>query len=208
VEGTLLALSCFATWLYAGWTLGFWRPGLPLTSMPASPPGLRLGESSPAYLQTLTAYFFPTITAQIANVLAKRSWTRSLFARDFLDPGRRAEILSRLSRAARGRIGAWIGGRLARLFGRHPRLLNVVSNPLVDLGIGFELALCAAFFYTPLARLYAFAPVPWHVYLFAFHGTVLLLAFTEARKALARRRATPSATPPPRAQAPACRARR
>jgi magnesium-transporting ATPase (P-type) len=187
VEGTILALSCFATWLYAGWTLGFWRPGLPLAAMPASPPGLRLGESSPAYLQTLTAYFFPTVTTQVANVLAKRSWTRSLFARDFLAPRRRDEILSRLSRPTPSRIRRWIGHPLARAFARHPVLLNVLSNPLVDLGIVFELALCAAFFYTPLARLYAFAPVPWHVYLFAFHGTILFLLFTEARKAVARR---------------------
>ncbi|HEY3305912.1 MAG TPA: hypothetical protein VGL70_20500, partial [Candidatus Binatia bacterium] len=61
-------------------------------------------------------------------------------------------------------------------------VLNLVSNPLIDLGILFELLLCYLFFYTPLSRLYFFAPVPWHVYLFAFHGTLLLLGFEEAKK--------------------------
>jgi hypothetical protein len=38
------------------------------------------------------------------------------------------------------------------------------------------------FFYTPLSRIYYFAPVPWHVYMFAFHGTAILLLFEEAKK--------------------------
>ena len=36
--------------------------------------------------------------------------------------------------------------------------------------------------YTPLADIYYFAPVPWHVFLFAFHGTALLLTFEETKK--------------------------
>jgi hypothetical protein len=65
--------------------------------MPPSPPGLKLAEASPAYLQTLTAYFFPTVTTQIANVLSKRSWKISLFSREFLSPPHRREILHALA---------------------------------------------------------------------------------------------------------------
>jgi len=35
--------------------------------------------------------------------------------------------------------------------------------------------------------MYLFAPVPWHVYLFAFHGTALLPAFEEGKKYFRRR---------------------
>jgi sodium/potassium-transporting ATPase subunit alpha len=66
-------------------------------------------------------------------------------------------------------------------------LFNLVSNPVIDLGILFELLLCYVFFYTPLSRIYYFAPVPWHVYLFAFHGTVLLLVFEETKKYFRRK---------------------
>jgi magnesium-transporting ATPase (P-type) len=59
VQGTLLALSCYATYFYMGWVLGAWQPGQSIATMPPSPPGLNLGEASLAYLQTLTAYFFP-----------------------------------------------------------------------------------------------------------------------------------------------------
>jgi sodium/potassium-transporting ATPase subunit alpha len=72
--------------------------------------------------------------------------------------------------------------RLARYLERHYLIFNLISNPLIDLGIIFELVLCYLFFYTPLARIYYFAPVPWHVYLFAFHGTVLLIIFEEIKK--------------------------
>jgi len=41
---------------------------------------------------------------------------------------------------------------------------------------------CRLFFYTPHADIYYFALVPWNVYLFAFHGTALLLAFEETKK--------------------------
>ncbi|HXG52692.1 MAG TPA: HAD-IC family P-type ATPase [candidate division Zixibacteria bacterium] len=234
VQGTLLALSCYATYYYMGWVLGVWRPGESLASMPPSPPGLRLEEASPAYLQTLTAYFFPTVTTQIANVLCKRSWKSSLFSTNFLHPLRRREALAAIAAwrppryTARIKIEYHVRGgaepnaacaffalagelalfpfrclclalsqllvklerplivplarRLAAFLERHPILFNFVSNPLIDLGILFELVLCYLFFYTPLARIYFFAPVPWHVYLFAFSGTVLLFAFEETKK--------------------------
>jgi hypothetical protein len=77
--------------------------------------------------------------------------------------------------------------RLAGFLDRHYIVLNVLANPLIDLGILFELLLCYLFFYTPLSSIYYFAPVPWHVYLFAFHGTLLLLAFEETKKYYRRR---------------------
>jgi len=70
----------------------------------------------------------------------------------------------------------------ARIFERHYVIFNLISNPLIDLGLLFELGLCYLFFYTPLSQIYYFAPVPWHVYLFAFHGTIVLFAFEEAKK--------------------------
>lgn len=173
VHGTLLALSCYTTYYYMGWTLGTWHPGLSLTSMPSSPPGLRFGLSTHAYLQTLTAYFFPTVTTQIANVLCKRSTKNSLFSREFLNPAYRQETLAALATKS---------SRLASWFARHAILFNFVANPLVDLGILFELTLCVLFFYSPLAQVYYFAPVPGHVYLFACHGFFLLLVFEESKK--------------------------
>ncbi|MBK7977096.1 MAG: cation-transporting P-type ATPase [Deltaproteobacteria bacterium] len=239
VNGLLLALSCWLTYYFCGWVLGAWRPGDPLTSMPSSPPSLDPKLASFAYLQTLTAYFFPTVTAQIANVLCKRSSRTSLFASDFLPPERRAAILSALrtwrprSRefhfavdlrftrilqadaaralgstalrlcglpfriAAAALLGMLVAfeprvirpllGGLAHFLERHPIVLNLVANPLVDLGIAFELALCWLFFDGPLASIYGFAPAPPAVYLFAFHGTILILAFEETKKALRRR---------------------
>jgi magnesium-transporting ATPase (P-type) len=234
VHGSLLAISCYATYVYMGWVLGAWRPGAPLSSMPSSPPGLRFEGASPAYLQTLTAYFFPTVTTQIANVLSKRSWKSSLFSDSFLSPQRRREMLAaiaawrpprytaqvkidyhvrgateivarralfavaktllllpfklawlavlqvlvQLERSVIAPFTAW----LARFLERHTVLFNLLSNPLIDLGILFELLLCYFFFYTALSEIYYFAPVPWHVYLFAFHGTVLLLLFEETKK--------------------------
>jgi sodium/potassium-transporting ATPase subunit alpha len=71
---------------------------------------------------------------------------------------------------------------LARFLERHYILFNLVSNPLIDLGILFEFLLCYLFFYTPLAEIYYFAPVPWHVYLFACHGTVILVTLEEIKK--------------------------
>lgn len=182
VQGSLLALSCYATYFFAGWTLGFWRPGLSPASMPPSPPDLKLTEASRPYLQTLTAYFFPTVTTQIANVLCKRSSKASLFTRDFLSPHRRQEILGVLAGVAERPLIRPPARSTRGILERHYCLLNLVSNPLTDLGIVSALILCGVFFYTPLSRIYYFAPVPWHVYLFAFHGTFLLLAFEEVKK--------------------------
>ena len=239
VNGLLLAISCWITYYFCGWVLGAWRPGDRLTAMPPSPPSLDPKLASFAYLQTLTAYFFPTVTAQIANVLCKRSRRTSLFSTEFLPPERRAAIVTalrswrppsrefrfavdlRFTRILRADAARALGamslrlaalpfrivgasllrglatiepvlvrpvlGGLARFLERHPVMLNLVSNPLVDLGIVFELGLCWFFFEGPLARTYGFAPVPVAVYLFAFHGTLLILAFEEAKKALRRR---------------------
>jgi sodium/potassium-transporting ATPase subunit alpha len=189
VQGSLLAFSCYATYYYMGWVLGTWKPGLSLSAMPPSPAGLKLHEASPAYLQTLTAYFFPTVTTQIANVLCKRSWKTSLFTKEFLNPLHRRETLEAIASwhplgHTQAEIGLFVplGARLARFLDRHYVLFNFVSNPLIDLGILFELLLSYFFFYTPLSRIYYFAPVPWYVYLFACHGTFLLLAFEETKK--------------------------
>ena len=233
VHGTLLALSCYATYYYIGWLLGSWRPGDNLFAMPSSPKSLDLTGASHAYLQTLTAYFFPTVTTQIANVLCKRSSKNSLFSVQFLQPARRKEAIARIANWRPPRYQARVSieyqfkdisemnvvrtfGALARelmilpfqfilvhlskafvhferpidtvtaflasFLERHYIIYNFISNPLIDLGILFELLLCYLFFYTPLANIYHFAPVPWHVYLFAFHGTALLFAFEETKK--------------------------
>ncbi|MCI0657167.1 MAG: HAD-IC family P-type ATPase, partial [Acidobacteria bacterium] len=76
---------------------------------------------------------------------------------------------------------------LAAFLHAFPLALNLVSNPLILAGIAFELGLSWGFFYTDLAELYYFAPVPWHVYLFAFHGALFLLAFEEAKKYFRRK---------------------
>ena len=65
--------------------------------MPPSPTGLKFNEASDAYLQTVTAYFFPTVTTQIANVLCKRSWKSPLFSVNFLNPMHRREALEAIS---------------------------------------------------------------------------------------------------------------
>jgi sodium/potassium-transporting ATPase subunit alpha len=188
VQGSLVTFSCYATYLYLGWVIGYWRPGLGLSAMPASPPRLQFDQASVAYLQSLTAYFFPAVTTQLANVHCQRSWKTSLLSVNFLDSSYRREILRAIAtwhpRYPYGvqivivPFTAW----LARFLERHYVLFNLISNPLIDLGIFFELLLCYLFFYTPLAKIYYFAPVPWHVYLFAFHGTILLLAFEELKK--------------------------
>jgi sodium/potassium-transporting ATPase subunit alpha len=233
-----VTLSCYATYLYMGWILGYWKPGLGLSAMPPSPQGLRLAEASPEYLQTLTAYFFPAVTTQLANVHCQRSRKTSLFSREFLQPNYRrarlqaivtwrpkaypaetrleyrlsAEKLSDVPRVffmllanalllplrlllaigsramvalERPLVGIMSG--LGRFLDRHYIVMNFVSNPLIVVGIVFELALCSLFFYTPLAKIYFFAPVPWHVYLFAFHGAALLFLFEEIKKYYRRR---------------------
>jgi sodium/potassium-transporting ATPase subunit alpha len=178
VQGSILALSCYATYFYMGWWLGALENGISMKSMPASPSGLELRSASGEYLQTLAAYFFATVAVQIANVMCKRSWKSSLFSVDFLHPERRLEILTRLK-------GWW--ERLADFLVSHPLWLNFLSNPLILAGIVFELSFCFLLFETPLSQLYFFAPLPWHVYLFAFHGTVLLLVFEETKKYFRRR---------------------
>jgi len=190
VQGSLLALSCYATYYYMGWVLGAWQLGQSFAAMPASPHGLQFAQATPAYLQTLTAYFLPTVTTQIANVMCKRSAKASLFAANFLQPSYRREALVAIAdwrprhmpaifgQAVLPAATAW----LAKFLERHYIVFNLVSNPLIDLGILFELLLCYFFFYTPLAGIYYFAPVPWHVYLFACHGTVILLIFEESKK--------------------------
>lgn len=47
-------------------------------------------------------------------------------------------------------------------------------------------ALLSVFLY-PAFEDYFFAPMPWHVYLFAFHGTALLLIFEEVKNYYRRR---------------------
>ncbi len=239
VQGSLVAFSCYATYLYMGWVMGYWRPGLGFSVMPSSPSGLRFNEASLSYLQSLTAYFFPAVTTQLANVHCQRSWKSSLFSVNFLNPMRRREALEAISNwrpqryTTRVRIDYHIKGpaelagvhafvalagsllllpikfawmmltqllvkierpvivplteRLARFLERHYLVFNLIFNPLIDLGILFELLLCYLFFYTPLAGIYYFAPVPWHVYLFAFHGTALLLLFEETKKYFRRK---------------------
>ena len=193
VQGSLLAASCYATYYYMGWVAGVWQPGRSLTAMPATPAGLKFADASQLYLQTLTAYFFPTVTTQVVNVLCKRSSHQSLFAKNFLSEAYRLRCLNNLAHW-RWRISSHADSRpaplmlgLSRFFHRHPRLFNLVANPLIDLGILFELVLCGLFFYTPLAGIYYFAPVPWQVYLFACHGGLILLAFEETKKYFRRR---------------------
>ncbi|MDY0313374.1 MAG: cation-transporting P-type ATPase, partial [Desulfobacterales bacterium] len=229
VQGTILALACYASYYFCGWYMGWWAPGDPLTAMPASPGGLDMNMATSAYLMSLTAYFFPTVTTQIANVQCRRSWQTSLFSTDFIDPAQRGEILEHI-RAWRpwprkstrppessprhvspSRWNAWrqwflfpmrssgkplvrlakmlerpligpVSGAVSRFMRRYPRLLNLVSNPLIDVGIFFELGLCAALFYTDLAHIYYFLPVPWPVYLFGLIGPLVLLAFEETKK--------------------------
>jgi sodium/potassium-transporting ATPase subunit alpha len=217
VQGTFVAASCYATYYYMGWVLGTWHLGEGINSMPSSPLGLQFAMASVPYLQTLTAYFFPTVATQIANVLCKRSSLSSLFSFNFLNPAHRHEMLEAISMwrlpqyKTRIRIDyqvreitkfsvfrtfSWLKSLerierpvivpftawLAHFLERHYIIFNFLSNPLIDLGILFELVLCYLFFYTPLAQIYYFAPVPWHVYLFAFHGTLLLFAFEETKK--------------------------
>ena len=188
VHGSLLALSCYATYYYMGWVLSAWQLGQSFAAMPASPRGLRFAQATPAYLQTLTAYFFPTVTTQIANVMCKRSAKASLFAANFLRPVYRREALDAIAHWRPRHAPAWFArlapaaAWLASFLERHYVVFNLVANPLIDLGILFELLLCYFFFYTPLADIYYFAPLPWHVYLFACHGTVILLVFEEAKK--------------------------
>jgi sodium/potassium-transporting ATPase subunit alpha len=138
VQGSILCLSCFLTYYYFIYTVA---GGV----IPSSPEGLNMSQATPLYLQSLTAFFFPTITVQIANVMCKRSAKETIFQKNFFD------------------------------------------NRIIFIGIGFAFFLCLIFFYTDLKKIYYFEPVPWHVYLFAFHGTFLLLGFEETKKFFRRR---------------------
>jgi sodium/potassium-transporting ATPase subunit alpha len=193
IQGSIVTFSCYATYLYFGWLLGYWQPGATLGQMPSAPAGFMLQHASLPYLQSLTAYFLPAVTTQFANVHCQRSWKSSLFSATFLDPAHRRDALEALvnwrprfhaekKNAIERALIAPVCGWLGKFFERHYIVFNFVSNPLIDLGILIELLLCYAFFYTPLARIYYFAPVPWQVYLFAFHGTVILFAFEEVKK--------------------------
>ncbi len=234
IQGSILAFACYATYYYFAWTLG-----LPILTAPPSPANLDMNLASFVYLQSLTAYFFPTVSTQIGNVMCRRSWKASLFSREFLSPYYREQILNGIKswkpqrytatiriqsefskitdRAAWAGLGRALSGLIlfpvrfvrvlvqdlmVRLYGpvirplqalafhvlsRQHVLLNLLSNPLINLGIAFELLLCWLFFYTGLSEIYYFAPVPWHVYLFAFHGTLLIVAFEETRKFFLRK---------------------
>lgn len=187
VQGSILALACYANYFFAGWYLGWWSWAG--GSMPASPPDLNMNLASEAYLMSLTAYFFPTVTTQIANVMCKRSWQTSLFSMEFLSPEHRISLLDRIRTWCPSGVPESlysgiknITASLARFFERHPILLNLVSNPLINAGIVFELMICILLFYTGLSQIYWFAPVPWPIYLSAFQGTVLLILFEETKK--------------------------
>lgn len=138
-EGMILFGACFSTYFYFVYTE---CGGV----MPKSPEGLNMAKASPEYLQSLTAFFFPTITVQIANVLSKRSRIESVFRMDLF------------------------------------------ANRIIWIGIGFSILLCYLFFYTELSSIYYFAPLPIHVYGFAFHGTLVLLLYSEIVKYFRRRK--------------------
>lgn len=90
VQGSILAISCFATYYYFAWTMGYLNGPHAWMNLPPSPDKLIMANSTHVYLQSLTAFFFPTVAVQIANVLCKRSSTASLFSRDFLQEATRA----------------------------------------------------------------------------------------------------------------------
>ncbi len=239
VQGSLLAFSCFATYYYFAWSMGYATGENPLMNLPASPEKLNMADATSIYLQSLTAFFFPTIAVQIGNVLCKRSYSASLFSRDFLRESTRAAGMAALrsyvpkrrtlsiniqyrfeeahhddthraffaqfwqlasfplrvlfmrlanyTLPLRRRIFVPALRYLARFFEHFPVAYNFVSNPLINLGIVVQFLLCYAFFYTDLGKVYFFEPVPWHVYLFAFHGTVLIITFEEIKKYYRRR---------------------
>ncbi|TGL55813.1 HAD family hydrolase [Leptospira kemamanensis] len=139
MEGMILLGACLSTYYYFVYTE---CGGV----MPSSPEGLNMTKASPEYLQSLTAFFFPTITVQIANVFSKRSKLESVFT------------------------------------------MNLFSNQIIWIGILFSFLLCYLFFYTDLRFIYYFAPLPFHVYGFAFHGTVVLLLYSEILKYFRRKR--------------------
>ena len=190
VHGSLLALSCYATYYYMGWVLGAWQVGTKLRCHAGVAARFAIRPSDAGVPANLDRLLFPhrdhadrqravqTLSESLAVrgelssnlAIAGRPWKRSPIG----GRARRRQLLRDLCAPAT----AW----LARFLERHYIVFNLVSNPLIDLGILFELLLCYFFFYTPLADIYYFAPVPWHVYLFACHGTVILLVFEEVKK--------------------------
>lgn len=195
VRGAILTAACYATYLYFGWALGLFADGWSLFAMPASPAGLDMTRASQQYLMSLSAFFIPTVTTQIANVMCKRSTTQSLFSRDFLVEERRSAALHRLRRLPPPRWLARTGARLfsgfmqwlAVILERHWFVMNLVSNPLITFGIAFELIFLLLLIHSPLNQIYFFAPVGWDVYLAALLGPAALLAFDETVKYFRRR---------------------
>lgn len=193
IRGSILTIGCYITYLFFGWIEGYARDSSSLLSllkaMPASPANLEMNEASQPYLMSLSAFFLGTVFTQIANVLCKRS-NESLFSRDFLSEERRARALKSL-RHGRFRTGLRLEMRLRAItsafLGRHWFVMNLVSNPLITAGIVFEILFALIVIYSPLNRLYYFAPVGWPVFLAALSGPALLLAFEETRKYLLRR---------------------
>lgn len=53
VQGSILAFSCFATYYYFAWTIGFVSAGNPLMHLPASPAKLDMAQATTVYLQSL-----------------------------------------------------------------------------------------------------------------------------------------------------------
>lgn len=238
-QGTVLSFACYATYYFFAWRSGLMANGFSFFAAPASPVALNMAQATPLYLQSLAAYFFPTVTTQIANAMCRRSRQASLFSREFMTERRRTELLDAVAgwrprlHHARVRVEYDIGeigkldaarapahllsallllpvkylrlslsralvrlerpligpvrGALVRLLAARPLLLNLFSNPMINLGAAFSLALSAAFFYTALSEIYFFAPLSWEIYLFAFHGAFLLLGLEEGKKWLRRR---------------------
>jgi sodium/potassium-transporting ATPase subunit alpha len=198
MQGTILALACFATYFYFGWSLGLFEDGFSLLKMPASPAGLDMSQASAAYLMSLSAFFIPTVTTQIANVLSRRSTTQSLFSRSFIAEERRGEIV-RSIRMFRPRLRflrqVWeirpvlaFQRGVALAMEKSYLLMNLFSNPLISFGIFFELMLVLLLLYSPLSEVYFFQPVPGHVWLFSLTGPAVLISFEEARKYFLRRK--------------------
>lgn len=239
VQGSLLAFSCFATYYYFAWTMGYLQGPNFWMHLPASPEKLNMANASHIYLQSLTAFFFPTIAVQMGNVLCKRSYSASLFSRDFIREPTRAAGMSALrsylpkrrtlniniqyrfeeahhddthraffvqfmhlvsfplrvfymrtanaTLTLRRKLFVPLLRFSAAFFERYPVIYNFVSNPLINIGIAVQFLLCYVFFYTDLSKVYFFEPVPWHVYAFAFHGTLLIIGFEELKKYFRRR---------------------
>lgn len=239
VQGSILAFACYATYLYFGYSTGLMTNGFSFMKLPSSPEGLDMTKANLSYLQSLTAFFFPTVTTQIANVLSRRSYQTSLFGNDFIRSDYRKEIINgiRSWKPAKYSVKMHIEKEinslnqmdalklpillvvnlvllpfkyillivsvimvkiekpvlqplthfLAGFLEKNYIILNIFSNPLINLGIIFELVFSFLLFYSPLSEIYYFAPVSLDVYLFAFNGTILLLIFEETKKYYRRR---------------------